>query len=330
MMRNNEELAPPPGVWRTIAAGFDLTTKHLWLLILPVLLDTFLWLGPRLSSRPLIEQVVGMLPQDESLVDVTAQLLELAPRTNLFTSLSVPFIGIPVFMVGATPENTPLPTQIVELANPLGWLGLFLLFSVLGVLLTAVYFNLIAQTIRFQDEQPTLDITKFVGRVAGTWLNLLALGLMIAITAFIIYIPLLIVAFVAALISQLLATMVLLIGPVLILWVLIFTYFVPHDLALSGHKLHSAVITSIQLVRLYFSPMLGLLVVILVVRNFLGSLLVLADDGSWITAVGIVGHAFVMTSLMTATFIFFRDRYRMTMAQQQHQLTTHQTNQSSN
>lgn len=319
MMRKNEELAPPPGVWRTIAAGFDLTTKHLWLLILPVLLDAFLWLGPRLSSRPIIEQMVSMLPQDESLTDITAQLLALAPRTNLFTSLSVPFIGIPVFMVGATPENTPLPTQIVEMADPLAWLGLFLLFSIIGVLITAVYFNLIAQTIRLQDGQPTLVIPQFMERVTATWLNLLVLGIMIAIAAIIIYIPLIIVAFVAALISQLLATIVLLIGPVLILWMLIFTYFVPHDLALFGHKLQLAVITSIQMVRLYFSPMLGLLVVILIIRNVLGTLLVLADDGTWITAVGILGHAFVMTSLMTATFIFFRDRYKM-IAEQQHLL----------
>jgi hypothetical protein len=253
--------------------------------------------------------MVGLLPQDESLAEITTQLLELAPRTNLFTSLSVPFIGIPVFMVGATPENTPLPTQVVELASPVAWLGLFLLFSVLGVLITAVYFNLIAQTIRQQDEQPALTIPLFMQRVTATWLKLLALGIVIAIAATIIYIPLLIMAFVAALISQLLATIVLLIGPVLILWILIFTYFVPHDLSLFGGPLRFAVVTSMQLVRLYFSPMLGLLVVILVVRNFLGSLLVLADNGSWLTAVSLIGHAFVMTSLTTATFIFFRDRY---------------------
>jgi len=317
MIQKNEELAPPPGVWRTIAAGFDLTTKHLWLLILPILVDAFLWLGPRLSSRPIIEQMVGVLPQDEALADITAQLLELAPRTNLFTSLSVPFIGIPVFMIGATPENTPLPVQVTELTDPLIWLGLFLLFSIVGVLITAVYFTLIAQTIRQQDEQPILTASKFVSRVTTTWLKLLGFGIVIFIASFIIYIPLLIIAFVAALISQILATLVLLIGPVLILWLLIFTYFVPHDLSLFGHQLHLAVITSVQLVRLYFNPMLGLLLVILLIRNILGSLLILADDGTWFTSVGILGHAFIMTSLTTATFIFFRDRYVVISEKQQ-------------
>lgn len=319
MMQKKEELAPLPGIWRTIAAGFDLTTKHLWLLILPVLVDAFLWLGPRLSSRPIIEQMIGMLPQDESLADMTANLLTLAPRTNLFTSLSVPFIGIPVFMVGATPENTPLPVQVTELSDPLIWLGLFFLFSIVGVMITAVYFTLIAQTIRLQDGQPTLSLSKFIERTATTWLKLLGLGVVLAIATFIIYIPLLPIAFVAALISQLIATMVLLIGPILILWLLIFTYFVPQDLSLFGHSLHRAVLSSIQLVQLYFSSLLGLLIVILVTRNFLGSLLILADDGSWLTGISIVGHAFVMTSLTTATFIFFRDRY-VTLSEKQHLL----------
>lgn len=316
MMQNNKELAPPPGVWRTIAAGFDLTTKHLWLLILPVLVDVFLWLGPRLSSRPIIEQMVSILPQDKSLADISAQLLELAPRTNLFTSLSVPFIGIPVFMVGATPENTPLPVQVTELADPLAWLGMFLIFSILGVLITAVFYTLIAQSIRLQEGQPVLSVQKLLGRMMTTWLKLLGLGIIITIAAIIVYIPLLIIAFVAALISQLLATIVLLIGPVLILWLLIFTYFVPHYLSLFGRPLYMAVQASIQLIRIYFSSMLGLLVIILIVRNFLGSLLILADDGSWLTGVGILGHAFIMTSLTTATFIFFRDRYVM-MAEKQ-------------
>ena len=183
MMQNNEELAPPPGIWRTIAAGFDLTTKHLWLLILPVLVDAFLWLGPRLSSRPIIEQMLGLLPQDAALQDITEQLLALAPRTNLFTSLSVPFIGIPVLMLGATPENTPLPVQVTELANPLVWLGLFLLFTIVGVLITAVYYNLIAQAIRLQEERPMLPPLDLFRRMIATWIKLLGLGLIIVMAS---------------------------------------------------------------------------------------------------------------------------------------------------
>ena len=258
-----------------------------------------------------------MLPQDASIQAITEQMVTLAPRTNLFTSLSVPFIGIPVLMIGTTPENTPLATQVIELVNPLGWLGLFLLFSVIGVLITAVYYVLIAQTIQLQEGNTILPAVPLVKRMATTWLKLLGLGVIIFIFAVIIYVPLLIMSFVAALISQALATGVLFIGPILILWMLVFTFFVPFDLSLHGSPLHLSVKNSIQMVQLYFTPMLGLLIIILLIRNILGSLLLYADDGSWLTAVGILGHAFVMTSLITAVFIFFRDRHALLINKQQ-------------
>ena len=108
MSHKQENSAPLPGVWQTIAAGFDLTSKHLWLAILPIILDCFLWLGPRLSGRPIIERLAAMMPADPAVGDLSAQLLALAPRTNLFTSLSIPLVGLPALMVGATPEKTPL------------------------------------------------------------------------------------------------------------------------------------------------------------------------------------------------------------------------------
>ena len=91
MTHKKENSVPLPGVWRTIAAGFDLTSKHLWLLVLPVVLDTFLWLGPRLSGRILIERLVALLPSDQAVADLSAQLLALAPRTNLFTAADADF-----------------------------------------------------------------------------------------------------------------------------------------------------------------------------------------------------------------------------------------------
>ena len=41
MMREQERTTTLPGVLATIAAGFDLTARHLWLLLLPIILDTY-------------------------------------------------------------------------------------------------------------------------------------------------------------------------------------------------------------------------------------------------------------------------------------------------
>ncbi|MFO7680641.1 MAG: hypothetical protein R6X34_11365 [Chloroflexota bacterium] len=316
MMHKQENLAPLPSLWRTIATGFDLTTRHLWLLILPVCLDAFLWLGPRLSSRPLIEQLAALLPQDPALQDITAQLLTMAPRTNLFTALSAPLVGIPVLMVGLTPEKTPLPTPITEINNPLTWLGLFLALSLFAILLTALYNVLIAQAVRLDYKETPLSASVLANRFMTTWLKLLGLGLIFVVIGVTLYIPLLVISFIAAFFSQFLATMVLMAGPVLLIWFFIFVYFVPHSLALHGLPLHRAILLSGQIVRTYFGQMLLLLLVILLFRNVLGALLLLADDGSWLTAVGLLGHAFIMTALVSATYVFFRDRYIFLFEQQ--------------
>jgi len=321
MTRQKENTTPLRGVWQTIAAGFDLTSKHLWLVILPVILDCFLWLGPRLSGRLLIEQFVGMLPADPTLADLNSQLLALAPRTNLFTSLSVPLAGIPALMVGVTPEKTPLTPQVIELNSVGLWLGLFLVLTLAGVLLTAVYFVLIARAVRSSSgvakaSGSGMDLWARIGRM---WLNFLALGVLLLILGFILYVPLLPIALLLGVISPVFGALVVLLGPVILLWVIIYLFFAPHGLAMYGRSLYQAVSESLLLVRTHFASTLGLLLVVFIIRNLLGMVLLIADDGSWLTLASIMGHAFVMTSLTAATFIFYRDRHPLSLLEGQRQ-----------
>ena len=316
MIQKKENTTPLPGVWQTIAAGFDLTSKRLWLLILPVILDSFLWLGPRLSGRPMIERFVALLPADQAMAELNAQILALAPRTNLFTSLSLPLVGVPALMVGATPLKTPQPTGIIELESVGAWLGLFLLFTLLGVLLTAVYFTLIAREVRQQGSStPPATGLFLVGQMLRLWGQLLALGLALLTLGFVMYLPLLLMGRLFYVVSPALAALALIMGPVIMLWLVVYLFFAPHGLILHGRSLVQAASESMRLVRVHMFSVLGLLLAVFIIRNLLGMLLLLADDGSWLTLAGILGHAFVMTSLVTATFIFYRDRYRLLFAE---------------
>jgi hypothetical protein len=143
MMRDREKNTPVLGVAATIAAGFDLTAKHFWLVLLPTLLDAFFWLGPRLSFRTLLERMVSLWPAGASLEEMSGRLLALASQTNLFTSLSVPVLGVPALMVGIMPEKTPLMPPIIEVENvPLLFL-LFVIFNLVGLLLTGGYLGFV-------------------------------------------------------------------------------------------------------------------------------------------------------------------------------------------
>lgn len=178
-----------------------------------------------MSGRLIIERFISLLPTDQALLDLNSQLLAMAPRTNLFTSLSVPLLGIPALMVGATPEKTPLPTQIVELHSVATWMGLFLLFSLMGLLLTAVYYTFIAQSLqRAGVDNAPLSGPALMRRVATVWLSLIGLSVVVVIMGLVLYIPLLPISLVLGFISTVLAALALFLGPVIMMWVVIYLF----------------------------------------------------------------------------------------------------------
>ena len=58
-LQKSETLPPPPGVIGSLRAGFDVVSSHVWLILLPIVLDVFLWLGPRLSVGNLYSSFVS-------------------------------------------------------------------------------------------------------------------------------------------------------------------------------------------------------------------------------------------------------------------------------
>ena len=74
-MQMQESTIPrPPGLVATLAKGFDTIANNIAIIILPVMLDLFLWLGPKLRLKtllaPLLDQMTASaLPMAESLPD---------------------------------------------------------------------------------------------------------------------------------------------------------------------------------------------------------------------------------------------------------------------
>ncbi|MEZ4646202.1 MAG: hypothetical protein R3E31_26355 [Chloroflexota bacterium] len=308
MMQNKKQQAYAPGVFATIAAGFDLATKHFWLILIPVFLDSFLWLGPRLSLRLLLEQMAGLWQQEGAMAAMGEQLMLLAPRTNLFTSLSVPLFGVPVLMAGASPEMTPLTPLVWELDSIWTMSGLFLLLSVVGLLLTAVYLTLIARTIQTDKTAPGMPAGQMAGRILFVWLRLIGVALVFIFFMMLLYIPLALLSMVVSLLSASIGLLVLLIGPLLVVWVVLACYFVPQGLVVYGRSPVQALLTSLQLIRYHGQTAMGLILAVVIIGGVLDQFLVLMEDGSWITFISILAHAFISTALIAATFIYYRDR----------------------
>jgi hypothetical protein len=313
MAQKQDRSTTLPGVFATLSAGFELTTRYLWLMVIPALLDLFLWIGPRLSFRPLIESLFAQLPVEAMLIDPGPLLAEAVPRLNHFTYLGVPLLGVPALMTGLTPEQTPIQPAVVERAGWGEWFGYLLLFTVIGLLLAAVFYSFIAYALRRSGappgEAPGLTVGRFGRRIARTWLRLLVLTTVMGVLIMALLVPISLLAGFVALINQMLASVVLLGALIVILWVVLFFGYTPQGMTLNPRGFLSALGDSIRLFQKNLPASLGLLFVVVLARQLLSNILLSADSGTWVTVINILAHAYISTALVVALFIFYRDRY---------------------
>lgn len=318
MMQTQKKTSSTSGIMASLAAGFDLTTKHLWLLLIPILLDLFLWIGPRLGFNSLVVQILEFLPPEADIFDISSQLLTLAPRANLFTSLSVRFIGIPALMVGISPEATPRIPEVIELMSWASFIGAFLLLTVAGLLLTGIYYTFITFALYLEEDEEVRASQKFwTPEIGRNLLRLVGVALVFLLNILIVYFPLIIISSFLFLINQTLGAMALFAGPLFIIWIAIFMSLAPQGVILNGRPPLRAILESFRLVQSNLPQTMLLILFIVFAGTLLDSILLLAETGTWLTIINILGHAFVSTALVTALFIFYRDRYSATFGEQQ-------------
>ena len=330
MLQKQEKQPTLPGVFSTLAAGFEMTTRYLWLMIIPALLDLFLWIGPRLSFRPLIESLATQMPVQGMPIDIGAMLDLYATRLNHFTYLSVSLVGVPTLMNELTPEKVPVQPLVIERAGYGEWFGYLLLFTVGGLLLAAVYYSLIAYTLRRVGASAAgapMPPLRLLRRTTRTWGRLLGLTAMFLAFVLVITFPVALLAGFVSLLSQTLATLVLMGALVLIIWLVMFFSYTPQGMTLNPSGFMTAMIESVRLFRANLPASLGLLFIVTLVRRLLELVLLTADSGTWVTGINLLAHAYICTALIMALFIFHRDRYTAFLQEAQTQTGVDQVKQ---
>ncbi|HLE27104.1 MAG TPA: hypothetical protein VI793_03230 [Anaerolineales bacterium] len=309
---------PPVGVIGALVSGFETVNARLELILLPLVLDLFLWLGPHLSVRAVIEGLLDLMRLPSGVDAATARNLEVWRRLlseygqsfNLFSVLSTAPVGLPSLMAGRAPNVMPGGQPVIwVVGNPLVYLVLFGAFALAGLFLGALYFGGIAQQVR----DARLDLRKLVRSVWGDWLRLIAL---VAIWLFLLAffgIPMALLAGLLALISPVVGSLFSLLGSMLGLWALIYMGFALHGIILQRRGLFGALWDSIRLVHRNLPPTASLYAVIFLLGAGLSLLWNIPADGTWLLLIGVAGHAIVSTALVAATFVFYKDRYRQWM-----------------
>jgi hypothetical protein len=318
--------APPVGVIESVSTGFETVTGKLILILLPLALDLFLWLGPRLSVRPL---VLNLLSQIGRLVDLEpsvapvetawrAILMPVAQRFNLLSLLSVPAVPrvgclpgawcLPSLMAVRAPVTAPSGAPLViQVGSWLEVLTLVVALYLIGLFLGACYLGAIAVHVR----DARVDLRVLLRQVWGWWARLVAFAALVAAGVVVFMVPVTVAALIAGqVLGELGMLVVYFAGASVGLWVLFYMAFVVHGMILLGRGLFGAIRDSARVVQWNLPSTVGLFAVTAAVSFGLSVIWSIPAESSWLSLVGIAGHAYVVTGLAAGTFVFFKDRYR--------------------
>lgn len=288
----------------TLSLAFNRVARHIWLIIIPVLLDLFFWFGPKISVQPVVDQVSAALRQSMAAtpgVDLTAnqtmsQALDLlqnsVAQTNYMSLLAWGGrLGVPSILA-AQPLNW-YPTQLIEIQSVGQMFLMWVVLLAAGLLLACLFLGLLAQDVRAEP----MSLSKLLGRLPRYWLRMLAMLLPVGAVAMMS-----ISAWAVLGIFAILMVM-------FVIWLIIYLTFFPQAVTLGEARPMEALWTSFGLVRMNFWATLALLALSFVIESGLAlvwqRLLAVSLIG---TGAAVLLNAYVGTSLTMALFLFYRDR----------------------
>ncbi len=301
--RSSQPSTALPGVIETIGNAFAILNKRPYFLVLPVIVDVFLWVGYRLSLKPLTETVVrwmNSIPQvDSSSID---RIRSAGDGFNLFELLAV---SMPNMVTNAGAETISGATHRTISSIP-WWLlpELALLLLVAGVAIGVVYLTLLAFVIRGE----TLSGAGIAKLSLSNTIKTIGYVLLVAGIVLLLSLPVIFLSgvFLAIGISIVPLTAALFfLGAV---WAYVFLYFAQDAIIISGAGPARAIYLSYNVVRSSFWPCVGLMFVSLVIQIGTPLALTVFTRSAWGVPLAFVIHAYILTGLAVAAMMFYRDR----------------------
>lgn len=313
---NKITLPEPPNVIKSIRNGFDAITKHLILLLFPVGLDLVLWFGPHLQIKSLIEGLIvemnnvsELMPADFGEVMEAGQEIWIvgAERINLLIGLRSLPVGIFSLFTGILPVENPLGTPMFWDVTSLSAAVLIVLFVFLiGLMLGGLYFSAVRQAALY-------DELKWRG-IFQDWPRVSLQSGILSLIWIIFFLAILVVGSCAAtgitIFSVSLGQMVIILFGVISFWLIFPLIFSPHGIYSKGQKAWKSLLSSIRLTNLTFLKTSLFIMLVLLLNQGLNMLWQVPPENSWLMLISVIGHAFVTTGMLSASFVYYQDMNR--------------------
>ena len=301
-----ENLPPPPGIISSIKAGFDVIASHIAVILLPLLLNLLLWLGPRLQMDELFSSLesdmvlfwqASQIPA-EQIQTMLERYQAMTQSVNLFGLLRTLPIGISSLLIpNEGPFTTPLGDPAVLQVSGLTFMLWIFLLTGIGWIGGAIYFRSVAG-VALAEKITSTHLLQAI-------LQTILISILCNVLLFLLSMPLLFIILVTAQISVVLANLVVLFIALGSVWVIVPLFFWAHGVFLKRQNVLTSILSSIQLTR-FTLPTSSLFVLMIFLLSYgLGYLWRLPSLSSWMTLLGIFGHSFVTTALLAGSFIYY-------------------------
>ena len=318
MNTSSESRFEKPNIIQALLSGFNTIANKPYLILLPILLDLFLWFGPAwrvdeyfaplingMTKLPNIDNI-GYAEILESYQDYWQQIIT---DFNLASSLRTLPIGVPSLMVSKPSFLNPIGNPLIfSLKSNLQVLGVSILFLLIGYLLGSIYYRSISgQVIKSTQDNDIKSHLKVFSQI-------ILMPFLLLIIILLISIPLLLIFTLITLISPSIGQFVLIIASVFIIWVIMPLIFTPHCIFLYQQNLISAMMTSISVVKTSMGQTSLFLILSIVLMEGMDYLWRSPSVDNWFLFVGILGHAFIVTAVIASSFHYFIDATRFTQS----------------
>ncbi len=316
MNTNKIVLPEPPNVLKSIRNGFDAITKHLILVLFPVGLDLVLWFAPHLQLKSLIEglilemnEVSALLPADfGEVMEAGQEIWQLAAeRINLFLALRSLPVGMFSLLTSILPVKNPLGNPIFwDVPTMSGAIIFSLMIFLVGLAFGGIYFSGVRRAALF-------DQVKW-REVLREWPRVSLQSMLLSLMWLILFLAIMVIGSCAAtgitFFSVSLGQIVIILFGIASFWLIFPLFFSPHGIYSQGQKAGKSLLTSVRLTNLTFVKTSLFIIIALLVNQGLNMVWQIPPEESWLLGISIIGHAFVTTGMLAASFVYYQDMVR--------------------
>jgi len=243
------------------------------------------------------------MPDMEEMVEAAVTLWTLmAERFNLLIALRSYPVGIPSLIVSTLPLQIPGgEPKFIEISSLGIAFLLAALFSFLGLLVGALYFAMVGRAAIHDEMRPLRTIMTWprssgqVILLAFVWLGILV-GVSVPVSCGV----------------SLLAFAGIPVGPIavmvfgsLLLRIAFPLLFSPHGIFVNQDAAWTSIRKSVQITRMTLPTTATFFVTVMLLSQGLDMLWRIPPEDSWLMLIGVFGHGFVSTGLLSASFIYY-------------------------